>query len=90
MSGQTNIIKNKLEGASSMDTRSSRKMLKPENWHVAYDTQYKKDESVNQWVNDKGACKTAMAKTGLLKFICCVLFYERCADYLWLVIYVDT
>ena len=45
------------------------------------DTQYEKDESVNQWVNEKGACKTAMAKTGLLKSICCAIFYESCADF---------
>ena len=35
--------------------------------HVTYDTQYKKDESVNQWGNEKGAWKTAMAKMGMLK-----------------------
>ena len=44
------------------------------------DKQYKKDESVNQWVNEKAACKTAMAKTGLLKSICCAIFYESCGD----------
>ena len=40
------------------------------------ETQYEKDESVNQWVNEKGACKTAMAKTGLLKCICCEIFMK--------------
>ena len=64
-------------------------MLKPENWHVTYDTQYKKDKSVNQWVNDKGACKTAMAKTCLLKIICCVIFMKDVRIFLWLVIYFD-
>ena len=81
MSGQNNIIKKKLEGASSIDTRPSRIMLTPHKWHVTYDTQYEKDESVNQWGNEKGACKTAMAKTGLLKSICCEIFYESCADF---------
>ena len=33
------------------------------------DTQYEKDESFNQWVNEKGSCKTAMAKAGLFFFI---------------------
>ena len=66
MSGQSkkNKIK-KIEGASSIDTRPSRKMLTPDKYHVTCDTQYEKDESVNQWVNAKDACKTAMAKTGL-------------------------
>ena len=65
---QTNIIK----GASSIDTRPSRpsrKMLTPEKWQVTYDTQYEKYESVNQWVKEKGACKTAVAKMGLLKLV---------------------
>ena len=58
---QTNIIK----GASSIDTRPSRpsrKMLTPDRWQVTYDTQYEKYESVNQ-------CKTAVAKTGMLKLV---------------------
>ena len=46
-------------------------MLTPDKWHVTYDTQYEKYESVSQLVNEKGACKTAMAKTGLLKSIFC-------------------
>ena len=83
MSGQSNnIIKKKLQGTSSIDTRPSRKMLTPDKLHVTCDTQYEKDESVNQWVNEKGACKTAMAKTGFLKYVCCTIFYESCADFL--------
>lgn len=52
------------------------------------DTQYEKDESVNQWVNEKGACKTAMAKTGMLKFICCAIFMKvvRIFYSLWFVL----
>ena len=42
-------------------------MLTLDKWHVTCDTQYKKDESVNLWVNEKGAFKTAIARTGLLK-----------------------
>ena len=57
-------------------------MLTPEKWHVTFDTQYEMDESVNQWVIKKGACKTAMEKTGPLKSICCAIFYKSCADFL--------
>ena len=46
------------------------------------DTQYEKDDSVNQWVNEKGACKRAMAKTGILKTIFFCNFYESCKDFL--------
>ena len=34
-----------LEGANSIDTRPSRKMLKPQKLHVTYDTQYNKKMS---------------------------------------------
>ena len=51
-------------------------MLTPYKWHVTYDTQYEKDESFNQWVNYKGAYKTAMAKTRILKSICCAIFMK--------------
>ena len=49
MSDQTNItFKKKLEGASSIDTRPSRKMLTPDKLHVKSDTQYEKDESISE------------------------------------------
>ena len=56
--------------------KTFQKMLTPYKWHVTYDTQYEKDESVNQWGNKKGACKTAMAKKVLLKSICCAIFMK--------------
>ena len=74
MSGPTNIIKKQLEGSSSIDTRPSRKIATPDKWHVTCDTQYEKDDSVNQWANEKVACKTVMAKTGMLKSICYAIF----------------
>ena len=45
-------------------------------WHATCDTQYEKDESVNQWVNDKGVCKTAMAKPVWVKSVCCAIFMK--------------
>ena len=71
------VLKKQLEGASSIDTRPSRKMLTPDKWHMTCDTQFEKDQSVNQWLNEKGACKTAMAKTGLMKYICCAFFFMK-------------
>ena len=47
------------------------------------DTQYEKDEKVDLTkVNDKGICKTAMAKPGLLKSVCCAIFYESLGIFL--------
>ena len=76
MNGQTNIIKNNYNGPAPLLPDPPRKMGTPDKWYVTYDTQFKKDESVNQWVNEIGACKTAMAKTGLLTSICCAIFMK--------------
>ena len=35
-----------------------------------------KVESVNQWGNEKGACKTAIAKMDMLKLICFAIFMK--------------
>ena len=62
------------------------KTVSPDEWHVTCDTKYEKNASVNQWFNDKGVCKTAMAKPGLFKLICGAIFMKVVRFVVYLVI----
>ena len=55
------------------------------------ETQYEKDESVNPWVNEKGACKRDIVKrAGSVNIHLSCNFDKSFKDFLYLVICFDT